>query len=536
MTAGSTENPQLQMPLPGMQPPAAQMPVRQPVAAQLPTQQAIATPQRAVAAQTTLRPQAPPAPPAEPAEPPPPLTGWRRSASNAPALIKNLQRLRGEICHEYPIRDIVVLGMGGSALGVRVLADLYSHELLQLGVRLRIVDTTEPVTIQAILRDFDVRQGLVIVSSKSGGTIEPLCLGQIFFQHLSSNLGSPGAAAAHFIAISDEGTTLSRLAQSQAWRGIINTPKDVGGRFSVLTAFGLAPLVLAGVNPEEIIAAAQNMEFMCTESDLNPADRLANSIHQNLSDGRNKLIIGHDRQSTSFARWLEQLIAESLGKEGKGIIPLPMPMQRANKLLALGHSDIQNVVLANLSRRNVGEDLLRWMFATEKLAEYLELDPFDQPNVEAVKQATRSAIQGNVAHNKSVDTFGQDRLHRVLADSRIAPLTQLPLLVGPDNFIVIMSWAPANAQHTASLESLAASFEERYQRPVVIAEGPHYLHASGQLYKGGPDLGVYLLLTKDTPIDMPVPRAHYSLRQLYRATLSGDLEVMLSLGKSMVRL
>ena len=570
MTAGSTNHLQLQMPLPGIQPPAAaavpQAPIQQAVTA--PQQAAIASTQQQAAVQphtphvpqtvapptpappatqpTARVPKAPaaptqqqtaaPTPPKEPAEPPPPLTGWRRSASNAPTLIKNLQRLRSEICYEYPIRDIVVLGMGGSALGVRVLADLYSHELLQQGVRLRVVDTTEPVTIQAILRDFNVRQGLVIVSSKSGGTIEPLCLGQIFFQHLSSNLGSPAAAAAHFIAVSDEGTPLSALAQSQAWRGIINTPKNVGGRFSVLTAFGLAPLVLAGVNPEEVIAAAQNMEFMCIESELNPADKLADSIYQNLMDGRNKLIIGHDPQSKSFARWLEQLIAESLGKEGKGIIPLPMPTRRANKLLALGHSDIQNVAFANLSRRDVGEDLLRWMFATEKLAEYLELDPFDQPNVEAVKRATHSAIQGNTAHSRGGDTFGQDRLHRVLADTRIAPPTQLPLLIGPDNFIVLMSWAPANAQHAASLEDLAESFEDRYHRPVVIAEGPHYLHSSGQLYKGGPNLGVYLLLTKDTPIDMPIPRAHYSLRQLYRAALSGDLEVMLSLGKPMVRL
>ena len=537
MTAGSTNHLQLQMPLPGMQPLAAQMPAPQQTVSRqvqmLPTLQQAAVAQQKPAVQASVKPTAIIEP--EPLSAPP-LIGWKRSASDAPTLIKNLQRLRSEICQEYPIRDIIVLGMGGSALGVRVFADLYNHELLQLGVRLRVVDTTEPTAIQAVLRNFDVRQGLVIVSSKSGGTLEPLCLGQIFFQHLSLNLGSPGAAAAHFIAISDEGTPLSKLAQSQAWRGIINTPRNVGGRFSVLTAFGLAPLILAGVNPEEVIAAAQNMEFMCTESDLNPADRLASSIYQNLKDGRNKIIIGHDRQSTSFARWLEQLIAESLGKEGRGIVPLPMPMQRANKLLALGHSDIQNVVLANLSRRNVGEDLLRWMFAIEKLAEYLELDPFDQPNVEAVKRATHSAIQGNAAHSRSGDTFGQDRLHRVLADSRIAPLSQLPLLIGPDNFIVLMSWAPLSAQHTASLESLAAHLEERYHRPVVIAEGPHYLHASGQLYKGGPNLGVYLLLTKDIPIDMPIPRAHYSLRQLYRAALSGDLEVMLSLGKPIVRL
>ena len=448
----------------------------------------------------------------------------------------NLQRLRSEIEQEYPIRDIIVLGMGGSALGARVFADLYSHELSLLGVRIRIVDTTEPGTIQAILRDFNASCGLVIVSSKSGGTLEPLCLGEIFFHHLSRSLGSTSAAAAHFISISDENTTLSNLAATQAWRGIINTPKDVGGRFSVLTAFGLAPLVLAGIDPIEAIQAAQSMQLACTKSESNPAQGLADLIYQNLTMGRNKLIISHDIQSESFARWLEQLIAESLGKEGKGIVPLPMPTHRANRLLALRHPDIQNIVLENLDKSRIGEDLVRWMFSIEKIAKYLGLDPFDQPNVEAVKRATHSAIRENSTGAEFGGGFGQDRLQHLLADPRIKSSSQLPALVGSNNFIVIMSWAPASAEHTAYLESLAANLEDHYRRPVVIAEGPHYLHASGQLYKGGPNLGVYLLLTEDPVVDILIPRVPYSLRQLYRAELIGDLEVMLSLGKPIVRL
>ena len=466
----------------------------------------------------------------------PPLTGWKRSASNAPALIINLQRLRSEIEQEYPIRDIIVLGMGGSALGARVFADLYSHELSLLGVRIRVVDTTEPSTIQAILGDFDAARGLVIVSSKSGGTLEPLCLGDIFFRHLCRTLGSISAAAAHFISISDENTILSNLATTQAWRGVINTPKDVGGRFSALTAFGLAPLVLAGIDPIETIQAAQSMQLKCMQNEANPAQDLAYLMYQNLVMGRNKLIISHDIQSESFARWLEQLIAESLGKEGKGIIPLPMPTHRANKLLALRHPDIQNIVLENLDESRVGEDLVRWMFTIEKIAGYLQLDPFDQPNVEAVKRATHSAIQENSASAGIGGGFRQDRLQQLLADPRIHNSSQLPALIGPNNFIVIMSWAPTSPQHTAYLESLAANLEDHYRRPVVIAEGPHYLHASGQLYKGGPNLGVYLLLTEDPTVDISIPRVHYSLRQLYHAELSGDLEVMLSLGKPIVRL
>ncbi|MCL2403086.1 MAG: hypothetical protein FWC86_02475, partial [Coriobacteriia bacterium] len=245
---------------------------------------------------TTARPLSTP--------PVPVMTGWKRSATNAPLLVSNLQRLREEILEEYPIRDIVVLGMGGSALGARIFLNLNKQELLDSGVRVRIVDTTEPNSVKAILGDFDAAAGLVIVSSKSGGTIEPLCLGQIFFKYMSLTLGSDRAAAAHFIAISDENTPLTRRANAQGWRGIINTPSNVGGRFSVLTAFGLAPAVLAGIDPKATIEAAQDMQFLCLSGKPCPAKLLADSIFQSLREGRDKCIIAYDEQSEAFARWL----------------------------------------------------------------------------------------------------------------------------------------------------------------------------------------------------------------------------------------
>jgi len=517
------------------------------------------------------------------------MTGWKQSAEHAPLLIKNLECLRTEILQEYPIRDILVLGMGGSALGTRVLKDLYAQDLEQAQVRLRVVDTTEPRSIAAILQDFDVAAGLVFVSSKSGGTIEPLCLGQIFFKHAYGTLGSVEAAAGHFISISDEGTPLSKLAESQRWRGIINTPKNVGGRFSVLSAFGLAPLVLAGVDMSELIKAAYDIQCKCTahdsetgnelpdrsdskpegafDSDHNdnsedepcPAIHLADSLYQNMCEGRDKLIIGHDAGSESFARWLEQLIAESLGKNGKGLIPLPMPAHRANRLLSYGSTDIQSISFSRMTATDVGASLQRWMFAIEKIAQHLQLDPYDQPNVEAVKLATSRALHrscGNgtatagigtevgagtaatatgaaAGKNSSGDTLS---LHKHLSDPRMKGPEQLPELIKAHSFIVLSSWAPMTAENIEKLESFAADFEQRYQRPVVIAEGPHYLHASGQLYKGGPAGGIYLLLIQDTAEDLPIPGASYSLKQLYCAAASGDCEVMLSLGKPLLKL
>ena len=455
------------------------------------------------------------------------MTGWKQSATSAPMVIDALVVLREEILKEHQIRDIVVVGMGGSALGARVFADFFIDDLDARGVTLRIVDTTEPSSIQAILDDFNEEQGLVIVSSKSGGTVEPICLGQIFFEHMANVFKSSQIAAQHFISISDADTPLSRLAESENWRGAIKTPQNVGGRFSVLTAFGLAPMILAGMNSSNIISAAQEMQLQCSNESSCPARRLAATLYQGMIEGRDKLIIGHDAESESFARWLEQLIAESLGKDGKGLIPLPMPLKRANSLTG---DDLQSISLAQLTAQTVGEDLLRWMFAVEKLASYLELDPFDQPNVEAVKVATRSALT-HIANNPN-----HSQLATTLDDVRFGSADDLPSLVGPNSFIVLISWAPVTIENLSALETLAGDLQDTYGRPVVIAEGPHYLHASGQLYKGGPDSGVYILLTQESEGDINIPEADYTLKQLYEASLVGDLEVMLSLKRPLIRL
>ncbi|MCL2403750.1 MAG: hypothetical protein FWC86_05955, partial [Coriobacteriia bacterium] len=266
-----------------------------------------------------------------------------------------------------------------------------------------------------------------------------------------------------------------------------------------------------------------------------PAKLLADSIFQSLREGRDKCIIAYDEQSEAFARWLEQLIAESLGKNGRGLIPLPMPLERANKLLALGHSDIQSIVLAQLSPEDVGKDLLRWMFAIERLAAYLQLDPFDQPNVETVKQSTRSSMAKGT--KESLNAY----LDKLLSAKRIISFEQMSKFMkehplGRNSFIVLLSWAPTSESSSAALEKLAADLELRYKRPVVIAEGPHYLHASGQLYKGGPNSGIFVIVTQETEGDITIPDTQYSLRQLYRAAFSGDIEAMLSLGRRLVKL
>jgi len=463
------------------------------------------------------------------------MTGWRTTASDASRLVERLLQLRAEIEQEYPIRDIIVLGVGGSALGAQVLTDQYALDLQHRGVRVRVIDTTEPDTIIAALSTFNAAAGLVIVASKSGGTVEPRSLEQVFFQHLCQVLGSAKAAAGHFISVSDEGTALTNLAKEQRWRGVIISPRNVGGRYSVMTAFGLAPLVLAGVAPNDLLASAQEMQQRCLEDEDCPAWQLSQSLYQNYCEGRDKLIISHNDPATeSFARWLEQLLAESLGKEGNGLIPLPMNAGRANKLQYQGLQDVQSMSLAPMASSTLGAELVRWMFATEHLAQYLDVNPFDQPNVEAVKRSTQRALSGN-SRILASSGFGV-----LLADSRIKQVQDLSELVTTVNdgasYIVLMSWAPETTQNNAALEHLAASLEAHYQRPVVIAVGPHYLHASGQLYKGGPNSGIYILVTQDSSGDLVIPGAAHTLRQLYYAAFAADIDVMMAQERLLVKL
>ena len=458
------------------------------------------------------------------------VSGWKRSASNAPAVVEQLKLIRKEIRKDFPIRDIVVLGMGGSVSAARVLASHFENELREKQVRLRIADTTEPSSVEAILRDFNSKNGIVIVSSRSGSNIEALCLGQLFTAQLKAVLGDDLVAAKHFISISEENTPLSMLAETQNWRGSITVPRDVSGRFQALTAFGLAPVVFAGINIEEILQAAEQMEFICFDGTLCPAYCIAESIHQNFLDGKDKLIISYDEEARYFARWLEQLIAESLGKDGKGVIPLPVPRQRAEKLMQQDCPDLQSISLVDLDSKDIGGDFVRWMYAIEKLAEMLEIDPFDQPITEALKQSIRFSLR------RSSGTHGFTSLSQQLTDHRVWNAQFLPSIVGPSNYVVLKSWAPPSPENTRSLENLASSFQDYFKRPVVIAEGPGYMHSSSQMYKGGPNSGVFVMVAQESEADFAIPGAQYSLRQLYRAAFCNDLSEMLAYNRIVVKL
>jgi transaldolase/glucose-6-phosphate isomerase len=489
------------------------------------------------------------------------MTGWQTSAATAPTLVKRISLLREELVSEFILRDIVVLGIGGSALGIRMLADLYAQQLWEQGVRLRVLDTTEPRTVTNTLLDFDVAHGLVIVASKSGSSFEPISLGQLFFTHLTRFFGSTEQAAAHFLSLSDADTPLTNLAMNSRWRGIIVTPDNVGGRFSVLTAFGLAPLILAGIDVGELLASAHAMQTQCLSPGPNtyasqhqsPAVNLADLLYGQLCKGRNKLLLTCERTSYVVALWLEQLLAESLGKNGIGLIPVVTCAERTGALVASGAGDVMEITIPAPTPTLLGSEIVRWMFTVYQLGIRLGINPFDQPDVEVSKQATRRILESSMAHPghpsnkllpldfvsaaKTQTAPSPVRLaysgEEAMAPANLSPelYAALAQLLQPDSYLTLLAWTPCTPENNARLEMLAFALEQWCHRPVCIGFGPRYLHSTGQLHKGGPANGVFLFIVKLDSTDLAIPGAPYTLQQLYQAQQAGDLETLIAQGK-----
>ncbi|MDR1412733.1 MAG: hypothetical protein LBJ07_02280 [Actinomycetes bacterium] len=454
------------------------------------------------------------------------------NARKAPSVVAELQALRQRVHAAFTPRDIVVLGMGGSTLAARVLSEVYTSELRHLGVRLRIIDTSEPHTVSAALDATDAADTLVLVSSKSGATVETKALCCLWFAKLRENLGSAETAATHFIALSDADSPLQQLAHREGWQAVITTPADTGGRFSALTAFGLAPLVLAGIDPGDLLKSALSMEDDCLAGlkvGGDPASSLAAVIYERYRAGRDKLLLVPPAEVPTFGLWLEQLLAESLGKDGHGIIPLPCDPLRAHNLLVAGRDCQEFVLPSTLSAAGMGAELVRWIFATQRLGQLMGVNPLTQPDVAAAKVNTEELLArgaGEVTGSELLGS-GKNLSTHELAELRGGNRPRLDLPPRTTH-LVLLVWLPETREVIAGVDALTSQLERELGVPVCVGYGPRYLHSTGQLHKGGPDTGAYLFLseTETDDFDLPLPERPYTLRQLYAAQMAGDQEVL----------
>jgi transaldolase/glucose-6-phosphate isomerase len=427
------------------------------------------------------------------------------------------------------IAAVVVCGMGGSVFACEMF-----DRVLGGGVPLTVLDSTHPDHIAAVTASLDLERTLFIVSSKSGTTIET----RSHLEYFWSLVGR----GERFVAITDPGTELGALAREREFLKVFENEPEIGGRFSGLSYFGLVPAALSGVDVESVLSGARRA---MVHNAPGVAEPLASGVRLGaalgeaaINESRDKLTFVLPSQLQSFGVWVEQMLAESLGKEGKGIVPvlgeeLGAPEaygpDRLFCLYGMGDepppaqlepiSGDHPVVRLRIGDAKVlGAEMYRWGMATAIVGYQLDINPFDQPDVEAAKQRAREALQREPG-------------------ARPDPGSHLQLLegLGPPRYLALQAFLPPTDENTKRLESIRRRFRDRYGIPVTLGFGPRFLHSTGQLHKGGPSTGVFIQLTGEHGTDIEVPGMGFSFGRLIDAQADGDLEALRDAGRPVAR-
>jgi glucose-6-phosphate isomerase len=385
---------------------------------------------------------------------------------------------------------VVVCGMGGSSLAPLVIGRL-------AGASLEVLDTTHP----AALRRLEIDDALIVVSSKSGKTVETRC----HFDHLWERSRK---RAESFLVITDPGSPLETLARERGVTAVAGEP-TIGGRYSALSVFGLVPAAVAGVDVAQLLARAEEMHDACRVADGNPGLELGLALGSSWEEGRDKVVFGNPG---GFGLWLEQLVAESTGKEGKGLVP------------AAGESadgvDRQSVDVDLSDPSDLGAEFFRFELATAVAGAILGVNPFDQPNVEEAKAKTQSILDSGHVPGTVPGADSEETVEALLAGVR------------PGDYVAIQAFVDPDREH--ELEPLVE--QARATGCIVtVGLGPRYLHSTGQLHKGGPPSGHFIQVVDDTGRDVAIPKRKFGFRRLIEAQAAGDYEALKARGRPVVR-
>ena len=472
--------------------------------------------------------------------------GWLSVTDVMCEQVPALQTFVDEIRQEG-IRHVVLLGMGGSSLGPEVLRQSLGSspgypELI-------VLDSTVPAWVQAVTDAIDLASTLFLVSSKSGTTLEPLSFYKHFRALMEERVGKERAGG-HFVAVTDPGTPLERLASEHGFRRTFLNPSNIGGRYSILSYFGLVPAGLMGVDLAVLLDRADCMRegcASCVPAHDNPGAWLGAIMGTLALEGRDKLTLAASPAIASFGLWVEQLVAESTGKEGKGIIPfagepLLSPDAYGNDRLFvyLRLEGDDNAILDGMIERlkaaghpvvrlelrdsyDMGAEFFRWEFAIAVAGAVLGINPFNQPNVQEAKDRSDQVLQ-------TYQSSGQ------LPDAK-APADVDALLeqTGPGDYLAIMAYLYPTPEVEAALTDLRGQAMERHQLATTLGYGPRFLHSTGQLHKGGPDNGLFLQLVDSRSGDLPIPGESYTFGVLADAQANGDIQALQARGRRVAR-
>ena len=471
--------------------------------------------------------------------------GWLQVADRMEERVPELEALRKELVGEG-FADLVQMGMGGSSLAPEVFRQTFGAPRAALDVH--VLDTTDPAAISALEKAIDLRKTVFIVASKSGTTLETLS----HYRHFWQQAGQKGG---QFIAITDPGTALADEASRRGFRRTFLNPPDIGGRYSALSYFGLVPAALGGVDVSGVLDRAATMVQACSPSvpaGENPGAWLGAVFAEAAKVGRDKITIVAPPAIQSFGVWAEQLIAESTGKEGKGLVPvadeaLGTPQVYGNDrlfvrlalpgddepsaLAALGKAGHPVVTLKLSDPLAIGAEFFRWEYAIAVAGAILGLNVFDQPNVQEAKDLTRKVLsEGNPPTvGAGIRWAGQS------GATLEAAIQSLLGQARAGDYVALLAFIAPSPEHDRALNSIRLAIRDSHRVATTVGYGPRYLHSTGQLHKGGPNTGVFLQLVGDDPHDVPIPGEKFSFGVLKQAQALGDFQALRNHGRRVLR-
>ncbi len=455
--------------------------------------------------------------------------GWLDAPARFSQEIERLKRFAADVAARG-FERAVLLGMGGSSLAPEVLFATCGRG--EGGLAIDVLDSTDPAQVAAVEARMPLERTLFIVASKSGGTIETLSHAEYFW--------SRAPRGEQFVAITDPGSGLERLARERDFLEVFRNPEDVGGRYSALTYFGLVAAALARVDLEALLAPARAMADACREQDpsRNPGAWLGAVLGEAALQGQDQLTFVLPRGLDTLGTWLEQLIAESTGKLGHGILPVegeplgaPPVYARPRLFAALGDEASRPeldalaeaghpvVRLPEADATSLGAEFFRWEFATAIAGYVLGVQPFDQPDVQAAKDATSRVL----ASGGGDDAGTLPSVRELLAGAQAG------------DYLAILAFVPRTPEVDARLQRVRAALRDRLRVATTIGYGPRYLHSTGQLHKGGPGNGLFIEVVGDDPADLDIPGTTMTFGALKHAQALGDLQALVARGRRVAR-
>jgi transaldolase / glucose-6-phosphate isomerase len=451
---------------------------------------------------------------------------------------------------EMKVKDVVLLGMGGSSLGPEVLRTVFGSQ--QAAPRLWVLDSTVPGWVRQVTKSISPSKTLFLVASKSGGTIEVMSLFSHFWVLVSKAKGNRGGK--QFVAITDAGTGLEQMAKEYGFNQIFTNPDDIGGRYSVLSFFGLLPAALLGLDINRLLNRAMEMAERCRKQDevaANPGAYLGAAMGSLARTGRDKVTIIASPSLSTFGLWAEQLLAESTGKEGTGLIPIAQepvmkpkvygndrffvylklkgdkngPLDQAIQALIKAHHPVIELDLKD--RYDLAGEFFRWEFATAVAGHLLGIHPFDQPNVQESKDNTNRVLDAYQSIGQLPEQAGTD------------PKTieqALKSHLRPGTYVSILAYTTPSRPFETAMGRLRKALMNTHHVATTFGYGPRYLHSTGQLHKGGPSTGVFMELVDRMQPDLAIPGKPFSFGTLAQAQAAGDLESLRTHDRHAIRI